>query len=410
MVITPPGRANLPHTGEVIACYRAKRYTSQQEFAIAAGVDKQTVAYWENQMYLSDPERRIFLAKMLKIPPALLGLTWQQVVYQDHAGTSTDQLDHFAQLVEEDSYYHYEDTLILAWGWYYNGKLLDIADRFGRRLRKLENKVLYVPEHDKEAWKELLCHYRYFAAQIARHRGMDREHKQQALRLSAGAVQLAKDIEDVELTAWFLCNCADIHFEQEHYTQAKALAQASMERVRALHVNTPLYGEIHLRNANVFAPHIANDNKLARQIRGWLDKAMDTLYKKPVEPDKTFLKLNLAAVHHERAKVFLQFHRLHPDSGYLRDARNEMKLAWEAFTPDLAEWKLYFHLTEAQILKAGKDLEGSAKLGLEALKVARDMQSKKRESQIQALYYDLMKIDAKNPYVHHLGAELGIFQ
>jgi hypothetical protein len=45
-------------------------------------------------MYLSDPERRIFLAKMLKIPPALLGLTWQQVVYQDHAGTCTD-VHHF---------------------------------------------------------------------------------------------------------------------------------------------------------------------------------------------------------------------------------------------------------------------------------------------------------------------------
>ena len=405
-----PGRANLPYMGDVIADYRARRYSSQATFAQAVGVDKQTVAYWESLMYLQDPERRVFLAKMLKIPPALLGLTWQQVIYQDHAGTYTDPLGNFAELVEEDAYYHYEDTLILAWGWYYNGKLLDIADRFDRRLRKLENKIQYVPEHDKEAWKELLCHYRYFAAQIARHRGTDNEHKRQALRLSAGAIQLAKDIEDVELAAWFLCNRADIHFEQEHYTQAKVLAHAAMDRAQTLRVNTPLYGEIHLRGANVFAPHTSNDDKLATEIRGWLDRALNIVYKKTIEPDNTFLKLNLAAVHHERAKVFLQFHQLHPHFGYLRDAGNEIKLAWEALTPDLTEWRMYFHLTEARILEAGKDLEGSAKLGLEALKVARDMQSKKRESQIQALYYGLTKIDAGNPYIHNLGAELGIFQ
>src|SRR5689334_14807949 len=62
-----PGRANLPHMGDVIVDYRSRRYSSQTAFAIAAGVDKQTVAYWENNMYLTDPERRIFLAKMCKI-------------------------------------------------------------------------------------------------------------------------------------------------------------------------------------------------------------------------------------------------------------------------------------------------------------------------------------------------------
>lgn len=404
-----PGRANLPHMGDVIADYRAKRYSSQTVFAQAAGVDKQTVASWESLMYLSDPERRVFLAKMLKIPPALLGLTWQQVIYQDHTGVYTDPLDHLAEIVEEDAYYHYEDTLIMAWGWFYNGKLLDIADRFERRLRKLESKVQSVPEHDKEAWKELLCHYRYLATQIARHRGMDNEHKQLALRLNAGALQLARDIEDSELTALLLSNRADIQFEQEHYAQAKAMSRAAIEKTEQIRVHTPLYGTIHLMAAMVFAPYTSNDDKLAMEVRGWLDKTLNIVYKKSVEPDNTFLKLNLAAVHHERAKAFLQFHQFHPDYGYLKDASNEIRLAWEAFTPDLTEWKVFFHLTEARILEAGKDLEGSAKLGLAALKAARDMQSKKREAQIHTLYYDLMNVDARNPYVHNLGAELGIF-
>ena|SRR5437660_5119612 len=238
---------------------------------------------------------------------------------------------------------------------------------------------------------------------------MDNEHKRQALRLNAGALQLAQDIEDSELTALLLSNRADIQFEQEHYAQAKAMSRAAIEKTEQIRVHTPLYGTIHLMAAMVFAPYASNDDKLAAEVRSWLDKTLNIVYKKNIEPDNTFLKLNLAAVHHERAKAFLQFHQFHPDYGYLKDASNEIRLAWEAFTPDLTEWKVFFHLTEARILEAGKDLEGSAKLGLAALKAARDMQSKKREAQIHSLYYDLVNVDARNPYVHNLGAELGVF-
>src|SRR5579875_3343318 len=73
----PPGKYGLPHMGAVIADHRIKAgWTSQETFAVVCGVDKQTVAYWENQRYLADMERRIFLCKLLSIPPALLGLTY----------------------------------------------------------------------------------------------------------------------------------------------------------------------------------------------------------------------------------------------------------------------------------------------------------------------------------------------
>lgn len=404
-----PGEGILPHMGEVISHYRKKRYRTQAEFAIASGFTVRAVQEWETALVTRDLQRRIFLARMLRIPPALLGLDWRLVAFDTNKGEYQDPLNHFVEIVEEDTYYHYEDTLIMTWGWFYNGRLLDIADRFERRLRKLESKVQYIPEHDKEAWKELLCHYRLLATQIARHRGMDYAHKQQALRLSASALQLVQDIDDNELLALMLDNRADVQFEQEHYSQAKAMSHAALEKAKQLNIQTPLYGTVHLLAANIFAPHTANDDKLATEIRGWLDKTLNIVYSKNIEPDRSFLKLNLAAVHHERAKAFLQFHQLHPGRGYLKDASNEIKLAWQAFTPDIAEWAVFFHLTEARILEIRKDLEESAKLGLDALKAARNMRSRKREPQIQALYYDLMKIDANNPYVHNLGVELGIF-
>ena len=62
-----PGLYGLPHMGEVIADHRIKAgWTSQETFAIVCGVDKQTVAYWENQRYLADMDRRILLSKLLK--------------------------------------------------------------------------------------------------------------------------------------------------------------------------------------------------------------------------------------------------------------------------------------------------------------------------------------------------------
>ncbi len=68
-----PGLHNLPHMGEVIAHYRKKRYRTQESFAIAAGVIVRTVQEWETNIMTADMGRRIFLAKMLKIPPCL---TW----------------------------------------------------------------------------------------------------------------------------------------------------------------------------------------------------------------------------------------------------------------------------------------------------------------------------------------------
>jgi transcriptional regulator with XRE-family HTH domain len=110
-----PGVGNLPHMGEVIAFYRAKRYKSQTEFAIASGYSKRSVEEWESSVFTHDHERRIFLAKLLKISPALLGLDWRLVVFDNNKGEYRDPLSHMVDLIEEDAYYAYEDISIRRW-------------------------------------------------------------------------------------------------------------------------------------------------------------------------------------------------------------------------------------------------------------------------------------------------------
>ncbi|MBE3560733.1 MAG: hypothetical protein IMW89_16160 [Ktedonobacteraceae bacterium] len=406
-----PGIGLLPHTGEVVAFYRKKRYKNQADFALASGCKLRTVQEWETAMFTHDHERRIFLAKMLKIPPALLGLDWRLVVYQDPSGALAGPPeafpDHLVALVEEDSYYHYEDTLIMAWGWFYSGKLLAIADRFERRLRKLEQKIQQVPEPDREGWQWLLCQYLNLSTQIIQHRETEPGRKREALRVNAQALKLATELQDSEILALLLHARASIHDEQGHPVQARVAAQAALDYTDRLGV--PLSGNIYLLSANILVPFAANDETLEKQARGWQEKALNMVYKGKIEPDNSFLKLNLAGAHHERAKLFLQLHRMHPYRGWLKEARHALILAWDAFTPEISEWELYFHLTEAQIFKEEHDIQGSAEKGLQALQAARAMQSKKREGQIQALYHELIHQDAGNPYVHHLGGELGIF-
>jgi hypothetical protein len=221
------------------------------------------------------------------------------------------------------------------------------------------------------------------------------------------AIEIATDLEDVELLARSLQHRARIHMQQKNYALARADAQGAMEYVDR--VRAPLKGNIYLASAEANAFYTSNDRELERQVKRWQDQALNLVWKGPFEVDRTFEVLNLAGVHHERAKTLIQFYEYHPKKETLADARDELNMAWKGLTPDLQEWRMYFYSTEAQLYGVEHDIEGSARTGLKALQAARAMQSKKGETQVKALYENLNGIDEVNPYVRNLGLELGIF-
>src|SRR5579859_1089526 len=110
-----PGKHGLPHMGEVIAYYRKKAgWTSQESFAIVCGVDKKMIVYWESQAYLIDMDKRIFLSKLLRIPPAYLGLTWRSLVNDESLPHYANSLERMADLLAVNAYGLYEDILDFA--------------------------------------------------------------------------------------------------------------------------------------------------------------------------------------------------------------------------------------------------------------------------------------------------------
>ena len=71
-----PGEHNLPHMGQVIRHYRGFRKWTIKDFAKALQVTDHYVYEIESSSNLPESiSRRTAIAKLLKIPPALLGLS-----------------------------------------------------------------------------------------------------------------------------------------------------------------------------------------------------------------------------------------------------------------------------------------------------------------------------------------------
>jgi hypothetical protein len=289
----------------------------------------------------------------------------------------------------------------------YSGRFTQVADRFERRLRKLDNIARNVSGPDKEAWLGLLCQYYYASVNLPQHIHNSQLAKALALQSCETGMLIATELGDKELLAGGLFRVADIYENHGNYQLAREKIQEALQYIEQVH--NPAKGNIYLRTADMTSHFIRDDPGLITQIRNWQDKALNILHKGHLDPDRSFLRLNHAAIHHERAKTLLRFYQLEPHKKkLLKDAQDEIKLAWDALTPDIAAWQTYFFITEARIYMAEHDLEGSARLTLDALHSAREIQSNKGERQAQRIFFELRQQDNSNPYVCNLRVELNI--
>ncbi len=406
-----PGAGVYPHMGEVIAYYRLKRgLRTQQDLAIALGCSKRTVEELEGTMNLNTPdsiERRMVIAKLLRIPPALLALDWRFMVYQSSRVGQEDIFTDTIRLLEEDTFALYEDILIMGRSCLDNGGPLQVANRVDERLKKLKTIVQNTPEVDREHWQSLLCRFYQLSTSFA----LRNMNKKRTLSDAKNAIDIAIELDDPELIDSAFYRRSRVHME--HRTTAadeerkrKYLELAKADVDAALHyverVRPPLKGSIYLIAAEVYALYAINDISLRKQCEKWQDKAAALVYRGNIEDDGTFLKLDTTALHHEKAKTLILFHRL-------QEARSELASAWKALPPDLLSWHINLHLTEASLYKAERDLEGSAKSGIEANKFAKVMQSRKRIAEVERLFLELQQLDDTNPYVCNLGTILGLY-
>jgi transcriptional regulator with XRE-family HTH domain len=415
-----PGLYGLPHMGEVIASYRMKAgWSSREEFAVVCGVDKQTIAYWENQRYLADMNRRIFLCKLLNIPPALLGLTYASLIDKDNMAADTRSMSEFLQ---ENAYALYEDILNFAHT--STAKYSPTATyRFLKHQQELEHIAMRVPEIEKDAWLDLLSRFYQHSTFIAQHYKKDEE----ALSLANKAVSLAEPLQDAGLLGAALYRRSRIHLVQNRPDLARDDIKSALEQSeRASHM---LRGNCYLLSAEVNALYAQGDEKLRTQCRIWQDHATKLVYM-GLEDDGNFMQFNLYATHHERAKTLLRFALFYTtdeelveqlkitersaNKALLRDAGNAINTAKKHIeenksTGDITTGEMNLSITEAKLYLIAREYEESAKVADTALQFAYKANSKQGVEEIKKLYLMLYQLAPKNPHIAHLGIALGIF-
>lgn len=414
------GLYGLPHMGEVIADHRLKSgWTSQEAFAIVCGVDKQTVAYWENQIYLADMDRRILLCKLLKIPPALLGLTWRSVAEIDsETSTLSRPFESMADLLEENAYALYEDILTFA----HTSKdkySPESAYRFYKHQRELEQLLTRVPEIEKDSWKDLLSRFYQHSTFIAQHHKKERE----ALSWANRAVSIAESLNDAELQGASLYRRSRVHLIQNRPNVAREDITNALEKAKR--ARAPLKGSGYLLAAEINSLYADSDESLKTHCRKWQDNALKLIYSNKVEDDGTFLTFGLYAVHHERAKTLLRFALFHLDDNellerlknkhikanaqVLKDAQSALMAARKNLETSTARKEMYLAITEARILLVGREYEQCAKEAKVALQFARKSHSQQGIDEVKQIYILLSQLVDKNPYVANLGVELNVF-
>ncbi len=414
-----PGLYGLPHMGEVITDFRIRAgWTSQEAFATVCGVDKQTVVYWENQKYLADMDRRIFLCKVLQIPPAYLGLTLRSIIDEDKLDAVTHAFKQVAELLEENAYALYEDILIFAHT--STDKYSPAAAyRFYKHQQELEQIIEQVPEVEKDAWKDLLSRFYQHSTFIAQH------HKKDDLALTYAnqAVSIASALKDSELLGASLYRRSRVHLIQNRHDSAKKDIQSvldSAEKARG-----PLKGSTYLLAAEVNALYAEGDEKLKTQCRKWQDKAANLIYKGKVEDDGNFLTFSLYAVHHERAKTLLCFAlycatddelvsclkdtRRQANRELLKDARSALMAARNHLGASTFRKEMYLTITEARLHLIAREFEESAIVAKNALQYARKSHSQQGIGEVRKLHAMLVELAPMNPHICNLGIELGIF-
>lgn len=403
------GEGTYPHMGQVIAHYRKKRGWTQESLAIALGCSKKTVEDLEGPkgMHGPDIERRKTLIKLLGIPPALLALDWRVLIPQNGSSEDEQAQDGSKFFLEEDAYSLYKNVLAMGRGYLYSGGGPQyIYDTVEDCTKKLTSIVRNIPVVDREPWQELLCQF----FQLSTSFSLRRLDKPQTLKGAQAAITLASEIKNSELLVSSLYRRARVYVElrktatvevqkQRYLKLAQEDTQAALSCVEK--VNPTLKGNIYLIASEVFSLD-TRDTNVKKQCEKWQDKVASLIYRGIDEEDDTGIKLNKTGLHHEKAKMLLQF-------GKLQDARNEVLMARKTLSPDMLTYHLHFLITEAYIYMAEHDLEASAACGSDAYKIARAVYSSKDEKELKKLFFSLQQLDNNNPQIANFGLTMGLY-
>lgn len=372
-----PGEGRFPHIGQVIRYYRKMGGLRKEDLARVLGCTKRYVEMLESDKNITMPElisRRTLLARVLHIPPILLGLSSMTL------SEEVDDVKPLNEFLEADTsadsrrMAFYEGMLALSWEFYYTSSIQRAAKNIDICFEMLDDEARDTKGVQHDQFDAMRCRFYRLSALVARE-GMEIN---KALRQIDEAVSLALRLKNAELIASSLVGRIRIYFYKQQYEQALQDAEkaCSLANVGLLH--DPLKGKCYQMAGEAQAYLAGDDKGLQDKSLAYFHKAGQIVRKGDMEPDGSFVKTDLTSIYIEKAKALRMFHRYD-------EAHNAFAIARKNLSPELTRWQVNLLIEEAKTYFAEGDVMSCCFCLIDALPVVRAINIQSREKPIRSL-------------------------
>ncbi len=389
-----PGKDNLPHFGQVFAHYRKLSGWSKAQAASALKCTERYIEMLESDQNTNMPKsnpRRAALAKILKIPPILLGVAivgQEEDIVRVHTNSAGVQTAFDSQTMT-----FYEDMLASCWELYYTSSVHSATKNIDLWLNYLQREAKKVNGVKRDQLLSLLCRFYQLSSLAAR----DRYDLSRALADEKQAIDIAFELGNAELIASSFLRRTRIYLQKGDYQLAIQDAEAALPY--ANRSRDPLKGKVYQITGEAYGRIAESSQELQKKSLGYFDQVGRIVRKGNLEADGSFARLDLTSLYIERAEALRQFRQFD-------DAHDALAIARDNLSPQLTRWQINIMLEEAEAYYAQGDHGDSATVALNTLKLINTLRLDGKKQRIRRLYQNLYSWNANYPLVRLLGQEL----
>lgn len=384
-----PGEDNLPRMGDLIAYYLALSDLSKEEFARRLEVTERYVDMLKSSDNISRPTllpRRILLAKLLHIPPILLGLS-SITLCEFGDGSASEPASEM--VADTQTMASYERLLALSWELYYTSSVQKASESVDEAVQKLDTEFEGATNTKKDQRDAMLCRFYQLSSLITR----DRNELDSSLAYENQAVEISFRLRNAELIASSLLRRARVLLRRSEYEAAlrdalDALPYADLAR-------DPLKGKCY-QMAGEAQGYLASTNReLQEKSLAYFNRAAQIARKGNLEPDGSFVKTDLTSIYIEKADALTLF-------GRMQEAHNALSVARKNLSPELTRWEVNLLLSEARAYLAEQDIDGCCYSLIDALNIVRAVKLSSKEDRILSVYMACKGLASGNPTMKRL--------
>jgi hypothetical protein len=384
-----PGEDNLPCLGEVINYYFVLSGLSKDEFAVALHCTGRYIEMIKSPKNKNMPNllsRRILLAKVLHIPPVLLGLS-SVTLFEwgtgDAALVKDIGLDTVASTGTMTSY---ERLLALCWELYYTSSVGKARDNIDEAFQKLSVDFADATGIKRDQFDAMRCRFYQLYSLISR----DSNDTKSAIDYQNKAVEIAFRLKNAELIASSLLRRARAY---HHIPERELALKDALDALPYADLSRdPLKGKCY-QMAGESQSYLAGDNKdLQEKSLAYFNKAAQIARKGNLEPDGSFVKTDLTSIYIEKAEALVLFKRFD-------EAHNALSIARKNLSPEITRWQVNLLLAEASTYFAEGDISSCCYSIEQVLPLIRVLNLPSKEQRVVSLYASCKNIAPDNKVV-----------